>query len=89
MNNRLVGLDKDYVALSKAIRAKSEGKKFENPFEKTINDSIYELQFYLTELSGTHDKTMPYGEIQKTISQLDEMKKRLLLTQNINYSDQK
>ncbi len=89
VNNRLVGLDKDYVALSKAIRAKSEGKKFENPFEKTINDSIYELQFYLTELSGTHDKTMPYGEIQKTISQLDEMKKRLLLTQNINYSDQK
>lgn len=87
VGKRLVGLDRDYVGLSKAIQAKANGKKFENPFEKTINDSVYNLQFYLTELSHTHSALMNDDEIQETITKLDEIKKRLLLTQNINYSE--
>ena len=87
VGKRLGGLDKDYVGLSKAIQAKANGKKFENPFEKTINDSVYDLQFYLTELSHTHSALMNDDEIQETIAQLDNIKKRLLLTQNINYSE--
>lgn len=87
VTKRLMGLDKDYVALSNAVRAKSEGKKFENPFEKTINDSVDELQFYLNELINAHSAVMSYDEIQATMAQLDEIKQRLLLTQNINYSE--
>ena len=88
VTKRLIGLDKDYVALSKAIQAKSDGKKFENPFEKTISDSVYDLQFYLTELMHADDKAMKNDEIQETIDKLDEIKHRLLLTQNINYLEQ-
>ena len=88
VTKRLFGLDKDYVALSNAVRAKSDGKKFENPFEKIINDSVYDLQFYLTELMHADDKAIKNNEIQETIDQLDKIKKRLLLTQNINYSEQ-
>lgn len=88
VGKRLGGLDKDYIGLSKAIQAKANGKKFENPFEKTINDSVYDLQFYLTELAHTHGTVMNDDEIQETIAQLDKIKNRLLLTQNINYSEQ-
>ncbi len=88
VRKRLFGLDKNYVDLSRAIQAKANGKNFENPFEKTINDSVYNLQFYLTELSHTHSTLMNDDEIQETIAQLDNIKKRLLLTQNINYSEQ-
>jgi len=87
VRKHLFGLDKNYVDLFMAIQAKADGKKFENPFEKTINDSVYNLQFYLTELSHTHSTLMNDDEIQKTITKLDEIKKRLLLTQNINYSE--
>ena len=88
VGKRLGGLDKDYIGLSKAIQAKANGKKFENPFEKTINDSVDELQFYLNELGNAHSAVMSYDEIQATMAQLDEIKQRLLLTQNINYSEQ-
>lgn len=88
VTKRLIGLDKDYVALSNAVLAKSEGKKFENPFEKTINNSVDELQFYLNELGNAHSAVMSYDEIQATMAQLDKIKQRLLLTQNINYSEQ-
>ena len=87
VRKRLSRLDKNYVDLFRAIQAKADGKKFENPFEKTINDSVYNLQFYLTELSHTHSTLMNDDEIQKTITKLDEIKNRLLLTQNINYSE--
>ncbi len=87
LRKRLFGLDKNYVDLSRAIQAKANGKNFENPFEKTINDSVYNLQFYLTELSHMHSALMNDDEIQETIAQLDNIKKRLLLTQNINYSE--
>lgn len=88
VKKRLVGLDKNYIDLFRAVQAKADGKKFENPFEKTINDSVYNLQFYLTELSHTHSTLMNDDEIQETIAQLDNIKKRLLLTQNINYSEE-
>ncbi len=88
VRKRLFGLDRDYVNLSKAIKTKANGKEFKNPFEKTINDSIHELQFYLTELGNTHCEIMGYDEIQGTIKQLDTMKHRLLQTQNINYAEQ-
>ncbi|MBP5485356.1 MAG: hypothetical protein J6Y07_01470 [Alphaproteobacteria bacterium] len=87
IRKHLVGLDKDYVELSKAIQTKANGKNFKNPFEETINDSVYNLQFYLTELAHTHSTVMNDDEIQETITKLDEIKKRLLLTQNINYSE--
>ena len=87
VGKRLGGLDKDYIGLSKAIQAKANGKKFENPFEETINDSVYNLQFYLTELAHTHGTVMNDDEIQGTIAQLDKIKNRLLLTQNITYSE--
>lgn len=86
VRKHLFGLDKNYVDLSRAIQAKANGKKFENPFEKTINDSVYNLQFYLTELAHTHSTSMNNDEIQKITDQLENIKKRLLLTQNINYS---
>lgn len=87
IRKHLFGLDKNYVDLFRAVQAKADGKKFENPFEKTVNDSVYNLQFYLTELSHTHSTLMNDDEIQEIITQLDEIKKRLLLTQNINCSE--
>jgi len=88
VTKRLIGLDKDYVNLFKAIQSKADGKPFKNPFKDTINESIDNLQFYLTELSHTHNTLMNNNEIQETIAQLDDIKKRLLLTQNINYLEQ-
>ena len=85
VTKHLMGLDKDYVALSKAIKAKANGKKFQNPFAKTISDSIYDIQFYLTELTQADDAKITYDEIQEMVTQLDTIKQKLLLTQNINY----
>ena len=82
INKRISDMDKKFVNLSENIIAKANKKPFTNAFEKQIVDNTGNLMYYLRNVPNT---TMPYDEAEAMMAQLEEIKRRLLLTQNIEY----
>lgn len=76
-----IGINKDFVILFKNIVAKSNGVPFENPFTKQIKENIYELMFYLRNVP---DELMKSSQANELFNQLENIKTKMLATQNIN-----
>lgn len=82
VNKRISNIDKMFVSLAKNIIAKANGKTFTNVFEKQIADNTSDLMYYLRNMPGT---IMPADEVDALMNQLEEIKRKLLLTQNIKF----
>lgn len=82
VNKRISDMDKRFVSLSQNIVAKANRKTFTNPFEKQIVDNTSNLMYYLRNVPGA---MMKHDEVESLMTQLEEIKQKLLLTQNIKY----
>ena len=83
VNKYITEQNKKYVTLAHDIISKANGKKFKNPFEKQISDSMFNLMYYLRNVPLA---MMPTDEVDAIMNQLEEIKRKLLQTQNINYT---
>lgn len=83
VNKYITEQNKKYVTLAQDIISKANGKKFKNPFEKQITDSIFNLMYYLRNVPNT---IIQSDEVDTIMNNLEEIKRKLLRTQNIDYS---
>lgn len=83
VNKYITEQNKKYVTLAQDIISKANGKKFKNPFEKQISDSMFNLMYYLRNVPNT---IMQSNEVDSIMNDLEEIKRKLLQTQNINYT---
>lgn len=73
--------DKPYIDLFDQIEKKSKGYEIKNPYYDTISDSIYNLQYYIR--NNLPGGSMSYDDAEKLYNQLDEIRSKLVATQNI------
>ena len=71
---------KQLIQLYQDVKHKSRGKPFTNPYEKYLNDNIFELQLYAR-------NALPFTDAENVIADLDKIKTKLLASQNINYKE--
>lgn len=71
---------KQLIQLYQNVKHKSRGKPFTNPYEKVLNDNIFELQLYAR-------NALPFPDAENVIADLDKIKTKLLASQNINYKE--
>lgn len=79
--NNISPQDKPYVDLFAQIQRKAKGYDIKNPFYDRISDAIYNLQYYIR--NDLPYNSMSHDDAEGLYNQLDEIRTKLVATQNI------